>query len=214
MEWLNKIPNWIKIPLKILLPSLTIFSGFLLLANDSILSKLYLLDFRNSSGFAFGLIFIVCLSLISCYILSYIFNCLMKTINSFKLKKAQFKLYLNLSQNYKEILQDMYKTHSHSLTMEISNASVAYLMAINAIGHSQVSTAGCYFDFFLQPWVVRVLEQTISLARKLIKKNSKLLKKEKNEKIIEVLKQEIAEAEDYIKYITTETDDEENNNIW
>ena len=69
MEWLDKIPKWIQIPLKILLPALCIFSGFLLLISDNLAEKLYLKEFRQQSGFAFGLIFTITLTLILVYII-------------------------------------------------------------------------------------------------------------------------------------------------
>ena len=63
MEWLNKIPNWIKIPVKVLLPALTIFSGLLLFLGDNAIEALHMTKFREESGFSFGLIFIITLSL-------------------------------------------------------------------------------------------------------------------------------------------------------
>lgn len=46
-EWLNKIPNWIRIPIKVLLPALTIFSGILLFSGDNEIEALYMLDFKK-----------------------------------------------------------------------------------------------------------------------------------------------------------------------
>lgn len=47
MDWLAKIPNWIKIPVKILLPALAIFSGFIVLASDNVLQYLNLLELKK-----------------------------------------------------------------------------------------------------------------------------------------------------------------------
>ncbi len=69
MDWLDKIPKWIQIPLKILLPALCIFSGFLLLISNNLAEKLYLKEFRQQNGFAFGLIFTITLTLILVYII-------------------------------------------------------------------------------------------------------------------------------------------------
>lgn len=55
MDWLSKIPNWVKIPIKILLPALAIFSGFIVLASDNVLEYLNLLKFEQRYGFAFAL---------------------------------------------------------------------------------------------------------------------------------------------------------------
>lgn len=205
MEWINKIPNWIKIPLKILLPSLTIFSGFLLLASEELLIKLYLFDFRKENGFAFGLIFLICISLILCYSFSFLLNFIIKKIDSYRLKKAQFRTYTNLAECYREVLIEMYRRPSRSMKMEISNAVTTYLINIHAVGTSQVSSIGLCFDCFLQPWVVHAIEKTIDMKRKLISTNKGLLNKEKNNDKISELKQEISKAEKYIKYITSES---------
>ena len=69
MEWLDKIIGWLKIPLKILLPGLCIFSGFIMFASDNLIDKLYLKEFRQQTGFAFGLIFVITLSLMLVYII-------------------------------------------------------------------------------------------------------------------------------------------------
>ena len=53
MEWLNKIPNWIRIPIKILLPALTIFSGILLFSGDNVIEALYMSDFKEKKWFFF-----------------------------------------------------------------------------------------------------------------------------------------------------------------
>ena len=50
MDWITKLINILKIPLKILLPSICIFSGFLLFANDELLNKMNLLSWSNENG--------------------------------------------------------------------------------------------------------------------------------------------------------------------
>ena len=80
MEWLSKIPIWIKIPIKVLLPALAIFSGFIVLASDGVLEYLNLLEFEQQNGFAFAIVFLVCVSLIICYIASNIVDMAVKKI--------------------------------------------------------------------------------------------------------------------------------------
>ena len=52
MDWLDKIPKWIQIPLKVLLPALCIFSGFIMFASDGLIDKLYLHLIRDYQLFA------------------------------------------------------------------------------------------------------------------------------------------------------------------
>ena len=202
VEWLDKIPNWIKIPLKILLPSLTIFSGFLLLANDLTLTKLHLLNFRNNNGFAFGLIFLISSSLIICYTLFFLLKFTMSKFKDYNDKRFKFKTYSNLPNAYKEILQKMYKISTHSMYMRMSDACVTYLLRINAIGSPNVSVRRDCFDYFLQPWIVSCIDKTIRMTNKRKIKINKILKKEKNQDNIKNLKQELAECENYLNFIT------------
>lgn len=201
-EWLNKIPNWIKIPLKILLPSLTIFSGFLILENDLTLTKLYLLDFRNNNGFVFGLIFLICISLIICYILSFLLSFIIKKFKEYNLKRLQFETYINLPDAYKAVLQKMYKIPKHSMYMRMSDAYVTYLLSIHAIGTPNVSVNRDCFDYFLQPWIVTCIDKTIKMTNKRKSKINKILKKEKNQDSVKSLKQELTQCEEYLNFIT------------
>ena len=72
MEWLNKIPNWIRIPIKVLLPALTIFSGIMLFSGDNVIEALYMSDFKEKNGSSLGLIFIITLSLEIVYAFYYL----------------------------------------------------------------------------------------------------------------------------------------------
>ena len=69
MEIKLNIPEWLKIPLYILLPSVWLGSGMLLFLPDKWLDILYLLSWRNEKGFSIGLAFIVS----SCLLLVYLF---------------------------------------------------------------------------------------------------------------------------------------------
>ena len=204
MEWLDKIPKWIQIPLKILLPALCIFSGFLLLISDGLAEKLYLKEFRTSSGFAFGLIFLITLSLIICYVIMF-------AIDKYKVistKKSLIKKFKNLQPIYKSALYEMYRTPTHSLKMELSNATASYLINIHAIGSGQVSTMGMVFDFYLQPWVFWGIESEIKDAEKTIsyyEKNNKRLKEKED---FEDYKQDYQNAQKFLEFINTPVEEE------
>lgn len=182
MDWLDKIPKWIQIPLKILLPALCIFSGFLLLISDGLAEKLYLREFRQQNGFAFGLIFVITLTLILVYLIFFASKPAIQKLNNYMLKKKLIKKFKNLESIYKSVLYQMYKTPSHSIEMELSNAIATYLLNISAVDRGVVSRIGYVFDFYLQPWVIWGIESEIKDAEKFIKNyeknNSKLQKKD------------------------------------
>lgn len=87
MEWFNKFISILKIPLKILLPSLWIFSFGILFMPAQILEKINLYEWSKKNGFMFGLIFAVTTSLIIVYIITY----LLKKMNNFISSKTRNK---------------------------------------------------------------------------------------------------------------------------
>lgn len=209
MDWLNKIPQWIKIPIKVLLPSLALFSGFIVLASDKVLEYLNLLEFEKANGFAFSIIFLVSTCLIICYILWFVIEKLVETYKIYRIKSNQFKQFMQLEDVYRNALIEMYRSPKKSLPMELSNSITTYLLAIKAIGTSQLSTVGYIFDFYLQPWVIRCIEKCIAILRKTIPKyESRILKcKDNDEK--SKLKGDLEIFKSNLEYLTTPTVDEE-----
>ncbi len=205
MDWLDKIPKWIQIPLKILLPALCIFSGFLLLISDSFAEKLYLKQFRQESGFAFGIIFLITLSLIICYIIMYFID-KYKVITN---KNSLIKKFKRLQPIHKSALYEMYRTPTHSLKMELSNAVASYLLNIHAIGSSQVSSVGYVFDFYLQPWAIWGIESEIKDTEKLIKYFEKNKEKLKQRKDFDEYQQAYEKGKEFLEYIRSQNDNEE-----
>lgn len=182
-EWIAKLPIWVKIPLRIFLPALCIFSGFLLLISDELADKLYLKEFRQESGFAFGIIFIITLSLILVYIIFFASKPAFENVKNYFTKRAMIKKFINLEDIYKQALYEMYKSPTHSMKMDISNAVASYLVNIYAVNCAKVSVQGYLFDFYIQPWAIWGIEYEIKQSQKVInrfKRYEKLLKKSKS----------------------------------
>lgn len=203
MEWLSKIPIWIKIPIKVLLPALAIFSGFIVLASDGVLEYLNLLEFEQQNGFAFAIVFLVCVSLIICYIASYIVDMAVKKIKAYLLKERMYKKFNNMPDVYKNILIHIYRQPTKSLQMEMSNSVAAYLTAIRAIDRSQLSEIGCVFDYFLQPWVVMSIEKLIKENEKHIAKLERTIPKTKDEDEQQKLKENLKNCRANLEYLTS-----------
>ena len=209
MDWLNKIPNWIKIPIKILLPALTIFSGFIVLASDGVLEYLNLLEFEQTNGFAFAIVFLVCVSLIICYIASFLVEAIVKQVKTYLLRERMFKKFINMPDVYKNALIQIYRQPTKSLKMEMSNSVAAYLTAVRAIDRSELSDMGYIFDYFLQPWVVMCIERLIKEDRKYIAKLERAIIKTKDQTEQKELKENLKVCRANLEYLTTV--DESNN---
>lgn len=203
MEWLDKIPNWIKIPIKILLPALAIFSGFIVLASDNVLQNLNLFEFEQKNGFAFAIIFLVCVSLIICYIISFIIDIIVKNIKIYIFKRNKYKQFINLTDVYRNTLICIYRQPTKSIKMELSNSVAGYLMGIKAIGTSGISEYGCVFDYYLQPWVVSSIERLIEENRKYIKKLEKAIPKIKDKDEQKALKEKLKVCRKNLEYLTS-----------
>ena len=213
MDWLNKIPNWIKIPIKILLPALTIFSGFIVLASDGVLEYLNLLEFEQTNGFAFAIVFLVCVSLIICYIASFLVEAIVKQVKTYLLRERMFKKFINMPDVYKNALIQIYRQPTKSLKMEMSNSVAAYLTAIRAIDRSELSDMGYIFDYFLQPWVVMSIERLIEENKKYIKKLEKAIPKIKDKDEQNELKENLKVCRANLEYLTS-IDGSNNCNEW
>lgn len=203
MDWLAKIPNWIKIPVKILLPALAIFSGFIVLASDNILQYLNLLEFEQKNGFAFSIIFLICVSLIICYMGSYVIDIIVKQLKKYIFKRNKYKQFNNLPDIYKSTLVHIYRQPTKSLKMKMSDSIAAYLMGIQAVGTSKISAGGCIFDYYLQPWVVMCIERLIYDNRKNIIKREKSLYKIKDDEEKNKIQNELRICKKNLEYLTT-----------
>lgn len=203
MEWLSKIPIWIKIPIKVLLPALAIFSGFIVLASDGVLEYLNLLEFEQQNGFAFAIVFLVCVSLIICYIASNIVDMAVKKIKAYLLKERMYKKFNNMPDVYKNILIHIYRQPTKSVRMEMSNSVAAYLTAIRAIDRSTLSDMGYIFDYFLQPWVVMSIEKLIKENEKHIAKLERTIPKTKDEDEQQKLKENLKNCRANLEYLTS-----------
>ena len=208
MDWLDKIPKWIQIPLKILLPALCIFSGFLLLISDNFAEKLYLKEFRQQNGFAFGLIFTITLTLILVYIIFFASKPLIEKVKNYLVKKRLINKFKNLEAVYKSALYEMYRTPTHSIRMEISNSVATYLLGIHAIDRSVVSTMGYVFEFFLQPWVIWGIEEEIGDAEKVIRKFEKNKHNLQKRKDFNLYQQAYENGKEFLKFIQSPVESE------
>lgn len=203
MDWLAKIPNWIKIPVKILLPALAIFSGFIVLASDNVLQYLNLLEFEKKNGFAFSIIFLICVSLIICYIGSYVIDIIAKQLKKYIFKRNKYKQFNDLPDIYKNTLIQIYRQPTKSMKMDMSSSISGYLMGIKAIGTSGISEFGCVFDCYLQPWVVMCVEMLIKENKKYINIMEKLLPKIKNDNGKKKMQNELKICKENLGYLTT-----------
>ena len=193
MEWLTKLVDILKIPVRIVLPSAWIFSGALAFVKDNILSKLGLLAWRNEHKLALGLVFLIS----SCLILVYILWFLADKIKSFVLGKT---LYYRTACAMKDmsdaefaILVTLYNTPDYTKIIDCGHPVVQGLMAQHFVhmGTSQLVSANRFSGTIsgkvtLQPRIYRTfnhykpkLEKEITFLEKKVSKAKKETKRQK-----------------------------------
>lgn len=171
------IPDWLKIPLKILLPALWIFSGTMILLSDEWLQKLYLLEWAQKNGFAFGLIFVV----VSCLLLVYLIFYVVKKVSSlyYKLtfKRRTFKNITGMSDIQQAIIYKLYNSPGFTAQLDFNQPVVQGLLGLKYIfmgGQQQVTMYRLSNSipalFTLQPFVYQALDHYRPKLKKEIEK--------------------------------------------
>lgn len=207
MDWLDKIPKWIQIPLKILLPALCIFSGFLLLISDNLAKQLYLKEFREESGFAFGLIFVITISLISVYVLSFGIVWIKKKIQKYLEDKQIAKDVLNSDDFEKLIFFGLYNANSNMQMLNGNNPIVGklvrkgYIFSTNQSFKLDRLSNFLEMTYSLSDRVIRVIDKVFSKTEKELEKLKGKVSKEKNEDKQKQYSEEIKEIEKTIKML-------------
>lgn len=149
-----------KIPYKRILAVITIFVASLLFVPDELLGKIGLLKIRNNFITIIGISFVVCVS---------IWVVILATALYYKIKKAQFysdkacqKRFEMLSDAALAVVISMYKTKSRTSELDMSEATTTVLESLYFIGRGSVSVYGTYFDYYLEPWVIKYLNKHIA----------------------------------------------------
>lgn len=207
MEILKTIVEKAKIPLTILLPALWMFSGLLTLFSDEILTKLFLLEWRNKNGFVLGIIFLITSCLILVYIIIFVKNKISDIIFSLTLNRKTIKRLFKLDDTRLAIIISLYHSAGYTKYLNYSEPLVQALLAENYIyaGGQQLISVNMITNempakFTLQPFVYQALDDfKIQCEKRKVKLRQKLGKEKASTKKVK-LQDEIAKIQDI--YIT------------
>lgn len=189
MEWITKILSVLKIPLKILLPAICLFSGSLIFLNDTVLIKLYLLEWRNQNGFALGLTFTISMSLIIVYMIYYFKSKFQDILFRLTINKKTIRTISQLSDKQKSIIMEMYFSNGYTMDIDYADPVVKSLIAEKIIYLG--SNAQIISDLNDHLWTKGTLQKFVWRALQ--------WEYEKNNKDIYKLKKKIDRTKDPIK---------------
>ena len=133
MEVKFNIPDWLKIPLNILLPAIWLFSGMLLLIPDSWLETLYLLEWRNENGFAIGLTFAEASCLLLVYFLFYTKKLISAVLYKFTYKRKTMRRIADMNDTERAIIFKLYNSMGYTCDLDYNQPLTQGLLARNYI---------------------------------------------------------------------------------
>ncbi len=206
-EWISKILSIVKIPLGILLPAVCLFSAFFIFATDEVLDKLGMLTWSQDNKFAFGILFIISISLLLVYSIGFIIT---KTVEIYRSKTQNKKAlisFVSLSETEKGIILYLYKSNGFTNIIDYANPIVKGLIYRNYIFIG--NNVPCQMDWnnrmmiqgTLQPYVWQALDWLGNKAdeeiRNLQQKESKCKDTNKKDKI----DKEIAEIQELVSIV-------------
>lgn len=194
MEWFNKFISILKIPLKILLPSLWIFSFGILFMPIQILEKINLYEWSEKNGFMLGLIFTITTSLIIVYTITYLLKKTGSFINKKTKSKNTIKAIENMSEYEREIILYVYKEKTYSAILDYADPVVKALLSKKYLYMGNNATIEMTYDnnmparMTLQPFVRQALEwkynKTVDMIKYLEGKLNKVKKENDKQELI------------------------------
>lgn len=203
MEWLTKILDIVKIPLKVLLPAVWLFSGALMLLSDNVLEKLYLLEWKSEHGFALGLVFVISSCIIVVYVAYFLKSKIVKLYTAATLNRKTIDRIKKKSIPEQAILLKLYHSPALTCLLDYSQPVVQGLLSQKYIfaGGSQLVSYDAWSDtlpmkYTLQPYVYRALEWYKTELIKRISKLQSKIEKAKNPKKQKKLLTELENTQD------------------
>lgn len=187
MEIFTQIIKILKIPLKVLLPTLWLFSGLLTFLNDDILTKLFLLEWRNKNGFVLGIIFLITFCLILIYVFIFTKGKLSNFVFKITLNKKTIKQLFELDDTRLSIIVALYHAQGYTEYLDYGEPLIQSLLEEGYIygGKQQLFSVNMITNempikFTLQPFVYQALDYYKAKLKSELKKLSNKANKEKN----------------------------------
>ncbi len=152
----------LKLPPSIL-SALALASGFIILAPQNILEKLYFVNFKDSYGFQIGIVFVVSISILIVYSLMKIIKFFYDKYNNKRISENQYRFLKELDDNEKSLIREILSKPDYTLKLPINNGLVRKLESMYVIlpaGSTHlVNGYDMRIPYFLQPWVIEMIKK-------------------------------------------------------
>lgn len=169
----------LKLPPSIL-GALMIVSGSILILPEDIIKRFYMYDFRNNYGFAISIIFLVSFAIL--IVLGIIWGAkkIIEIVKYRRFKEKGIKYLLELDSAKTELIIEFIKEEEHTLSLATNSGITVELYSYGIIcpaGSTQLVKFGdiftgdentMYINYFLQPWVIKLIMEEEVLKNKFI----------------------------------------------
>lgn len=190
MELTLNIPDWLKIPINILLPAVWLVSGILLFLPDTMLEQFYLLEFCNEHGSKIGLAFVISSALLFMYAFFFVKKLISAIIFKLTFKWNTMNRISEMNDAEKSIIVRLYNSPGYSGQLDYNQPIVQGLLARNYIYMGSTQQVTTYFDsnaiyanVTLQPFVYQTLDHyRLKMEKVITKLEKKMTKAKKVEK--------------------------------
>lgn len=164
--------DFLKLPPNIL-AAISLVTGCILFVPDSALNKLYMVNFRNDYGFVISIIFLISTAILIIFLITYIADKVIKKIKNKKLKQAQIKYLKDAEKAKVDLIKEFIKEETHTLSLVVNNGlttELSHFGIISLAGNTQPVDFGynseMYLKYFLQPWVISLINESDELRKK------------------------------------------------
>lgn len=156
------ISELLKLPAKIML-AISLASGVVLFLPNKLITKMYMNDFRDKYGFIIGVIFIISTSILIVNLITEVYKILDYIYSKRKVNKNGKKLLRDLDEYKRLIVYELYVQDNHTDELPLNDGAVVFLEHMMVIQKAATQYAvsnlvNPVFPYFLQPWVIKELE--------------------------------------------------------
>lgn len=202
------IPEWLKIPLHILLPALWIFGCLVLFLPDTILEKINILSWRNENGFRIGVGFLIVTCLLIIYVVYFGITLIRSVFLNITRNRRTINKISRMNDMEQAIIFHMYNKPGYTMELDYNDPITKGLLARNYIytGNNQIISMDVFTNALpikatLQPFVYQAIDAMKPKMKKEIKKQESKIKKETNASKKQKLNEEIIDMKKMLEDI-------------
>lgn len=208
MEFSLNIPDWLKIPINILLPAVWLVSGMLLFAPDSILIKLHLSEFCLQYGSIIGIVFVVSTALLMVYLCFYIKRIVAVLFEEATRNRRTMRRFSKLNDTEQAIIVNLYNSPGYTDELDLNQPIVQGLLSRKYIytGEIQQVTTSVFSNALpvrvtLHPFVYQALDYYRPKAQKELRKLEQKINKQNDQEKKDALIEEMNVLRENVDYI-------------